>query len=58
MKRARPPRELLWPPTRPWRCCWRKGLVADAEMICDMARTVGWTKLVRQIVTLRRMRVR
>jgi glycosyltransferase involved in cell wall biosynthesis len=37
---------------------WRKGLVADAEMIGDLARTVGWATLVQQIVTLRRMRVR
>jgi glycosyltransferase involved in cell wall biosynthesis len=36
---------------------WRKGLVADAKMIDDMARTVGWTTLLQQIVALRRMRV-
>jgi glycosyltransferase involved in cell wall biosynthesis len=37
---------------------WRKGLVADAKMIDDMARSVGWKALGQQIVTLRRMRVR
>lgn len=37
---------------------WRKGLAADARMIGDMARSVGWFTLVRQIATLRRMRVR
>lgn len=37
---------------------WRKGLVADARMIGDMARCVGWLTLLQQIVTLRLMRVR
>lgn len=37
---------------------WCKGLLADAEMIGDMARTVGWATLVQQIVALRRLRVR
>ncbi len=37
---------------------WRKGLAADARMIGDMGRSVGWTTLVRQIVALRGMRVR
>ena len=37
---------------------WRKGLVADAKMISDMVRTVGCATLMKQIVMLRRMRVR
>ena len=53
---------VRWPgvrsPLKGEKMGWCKGLVADAEMIGDMARTVGWTTLVRQIVTLRRMRVR
>jgi len=53
---------VRWPgvksPLKGVKMGWRKGLVADAQMIGDMARTVGWTTLVRQIVMLRRMRVR
>ncbi|MBI1415854.1 MAG: glycosyltransferase [Limimaricola sp.] len=36
---------------------WRKGLVADAKMIGDMARSVGPMALVQQVVTMRRLRV-
>ena len=53
---------VRWPgvksPLKGAKMGWRQGLVADALMIGDMARTVGWTTLVRQIVMLRRMRVR
>jgi glycosyltransferase involved in cell wall biosynthesis len=53
---------VRWPgvrsPPKRAKMGWRKGLVADAKMIGDMARSVGWTTLVRQIVMLWRMRMR
>lgn len=53
---------VRWPgvrsPAKRAKMGWSKGLVADAKMIGDMARSVGWTMLVRQIVMLRRMRIR